>query len=312
MSDRARGLILVLTGTLLWSTSGIFIAYLLANYAIQPLTLTFWRAIFSSLPLMAFLAWRAPAALRISRRDLPFFAVYGGLGLATFNGLWTYSVLFNGAAVATVLAYTAPVFTVFLARPLLREPVTWRKLLAAALALGGCVLVAQAYRAEAWRLNLAGIAAGFGTGFLFALFSVAGRWSAGRFASSWTVTAYGFLFAALGLSLTQNAGTLFTMGAAWAGWGLLFALAVGPSLMGYGLFTVSLRYLPAGVAGLITALEPALTALLAIALLSERLDGPQWLGIGLILAAVVLAQGEAGLAQPPAPLPDAAAALELE
>jgi drug/metabolite transporter, DME family len=292
VTDRTRGLLFALVGTLLWSTTGIFISYLLANFAIQPLTLAFWRDVFAGGTLVAVLAWRKPAALRLRRADLPFFLGYGFLGMAAFHGLWTYSVQFNGAAVATVLAYTAPAFTVLLARPLLAEPLTPRKLAATTLALGGCVLVAQAYRPEIWQVNRAGIVIGVVTGLLFALLSVGGRWSRGRFPSPWTVTTYGFVFAALGLGLTQNWHSLFSMGAAWLGWGVLFVLSIGPSLIGYGLYTVSLSYLPAGVAVIITALEPALTALLAIAILGERLDRWQWLGVLVVFLAVLLAQGE--------------------
>jgi len=43
---------------------------------------------------------------------------------------------------------------------------------------------------------------------------------------------------------------------------------------------------------LIASREPALTAIMALFVLGEWLDKYQWLGAGLILAAVVLAQGE--------------------
>jgi drug/metabolite transporter (DMT)-like permease len=218
--------------------------------------------------------------------------IYGMLGQAAFNGLWAYSVQYNGAAVATVLAYTAPAFTVLLARPLLREPWTLRKAAAVALSLAGCALVARAYRADAWQLNLPGILTGVGTGLFYAIFSLLGRWGTQRFPNPLTVTTYGFLFAAIALGLTQNERTLFSLGGDWNGWGVLLTLAVGPTLMGYGMYTASLRYLPAGVAGLIASLEPALTALLAILILSEWLGGLQWLGVALILAAVVLVQAE--------------------
>ncbi len=64
-------------------------------------------------------------------------------------------------------------------------------------------------------------------------------------------------------------------------------------MAGFGLYTLSLRYLQVSVAGLIASLEPVLTAIMAIFLLGEWLDGWQWLGAGLILVAVVLAQTEA-------------------
>jgi drug/metabolite transporter (DMT)-like permease len=43
---------------------------------------------------------------------------------------------------------------------------------------------------------------------------------------------------------------------------------------------------------LIASLEPALTAIMAIFVLGEWLDMYQWVGAGLILAAVVLGQTE--------------------
>jgi len=72
------------------------------------------------------------------------------------------------------------------------------------------------------------------------------------------------------------------------GWGTLVVLAVGPTLCGYGLYTVSLTYLPAATANLITTLEPALTAGLAYCFLGERLTILQLLGGSLVLIGVVL------------------------
>lgn len=307
MSPRLRGSLIALAGTSAWAFTGIFISLLLKRHTIEPLVLAFWRDLIIALALLGILLAARPAALRITRRDLPFFLIYGFLGLAVFNGLWTFSVRYNGAAVATVLAYSSPAFTVLLARMVLREPLAARKWLAVALSLAGCVLVADAYHAQAWRLNPVGIVIGLGTGLAFAGYSLAGRWSAGRFASAWTVTAYGFLCAAGGLLLMQAVFGLrapapylglFSLGTAWEGWLLLIFLAVGPSLAGFGLYTRSLRDLPAGTAGLIAALEPVLTALIAIPVLNEHLDIVQWIGAGLILAAVVLAQSESPAQQP--------------
>ena len=291
MSPRLKGILIALVGTSLWATTGIFISYLLKNYPLQPLTLAFWRDLLIALALLLILRVAQPQALKIARRDVPFFLVYGFFGLAVFNSLWTFSVKFNGAAVATVLAYSSPAFTVLLARPLLKEPFTARKIAAVVLSLAGCVLVAKAYAAETWQVNLSGVVVGLGTGAAFAFYSLAGRWSSKRFPSAWTVTAYGFLFAAGGLLLTQNGETLFTLGRQWSGWAILAVLAIGPSLAGFGLYTLSLRYLQASVASLIATLEPALTAVMAIFLLGESLIALQWLGAGLILLAVILAQG---------------------
>ena len=72
---------------------------------------------------------------------------------------------------------------------------------------------------------------------------------------------------------------------------MLFLLAAGPTLAGYGLYNVSLGYLPSGVANLIVSLEPAFTALIAYVVLGERLSSAQVLGGVMILAGVVVLRG---------------------
>lgn len=300
MSPRTKGIVIALIATSVWATTGIFIDYLLEHYAIQKLTLAFWRDLMIALGLIVLLSFTQRQALKIRRRDIPFFLVYGFFGLAIFNALWTYSVGYNGPAAATVLAFSSPAFTVLLARPFLKEPLTRRKLIAVALSLAGCALVAEAFSPEVWKVNTPGIVIGLGTGLAFAFFNLAGRWSSRRFASAWTVTTYGFLFAAVGLSLTQRPDTLFTMGTEWSGWIILAILALGPSLIGYSLYTLSLRYLQAGTAGLIATLEPAFTAIMAIFIVPDKqLGAIQWLGTGLILAAVMLAQSDKATSDQP-------------
>jgi drug/metabolite transporter (DMT)-like permease len=66
---------------------------------------------------------------------------------------------------------------------------------------------------------------------------------------------------------------LWWLGDALGGWIALFLLAAGPMVIGFGLYNVSLSYLPASVANLIVSLEPVFTALLAYALFGERLSG---------------------------------------
>ena len=283
-NHRTPSVLIALAGTTAWATTGIFFSVLLNRYQLAPLALAFWRDLFIAAVALVGLRVVRPAALRISRKDIPFFLAYGFVGLATFNAMWIYSVKFNGAAVATVLAYSSPAFTVLLARLVLGEALTARKLVAAFVCLLGCAFVARAESLSTWQVNPAGILVGLGTGVAFACYSLAGRWSARRFASSWTVTAYGFLFAAGGLALVQRPATLFSLGTEWSGWALLLFLALGLSLVGYALYTHSLRDLAGSTAGLIAALEPPLAALMAVVFLGEQLVLSQWLGVALILA----------------------------
>jgi drug/metabolite transporter (DMT)-like permease len=281
-----KGYAIALTATILWATTGILISYLLTNYAIVPLTLACWRDVIVSSVLAVILAAVKPSLLRIRRQDLPFFAVYGFLGVAVFNALWVYSVDFNGATLAVVLVYTGPAFVAVAAHWLFHEALTRLKILAVALSLVGCVLVTRAYDLTQLRLNPLGILCGVGVGVGFAFYSIFGKLSAPRY-SPWTATAYSFGFGAFFLLLTQRPAYLVSMGNAPLGWLTLFILAAGPTLIGFALYMVSLGYLPVSVASLIATLEPVFTAIMAFFLLGERLNAVQSVGALLIIFGVI-------------------------
>lgn len=69
---------------------------------------------------------------------------------------------------------------------------------------------------------------------------------------------------------------------------MLFILAAVPTLLGFGLYNVSLQYLPASVANLVLTVEPVITAIIAYLLFGEMLACVQILGSGLILCGVFL------------------------
>ena len=298
-SHLTRGYIFALLAAAILSTTAIFIRHLTQAYALPALVLAFWRDIFVVLTLLPVLGLLHPHLLRLKRRNLFYLMAYG-LVLAFFNAMWTLSVAFNGAAVATVLAYCSAGFTALLGWWLLKERLDWVKLLAVALCLGGCALVAGALNLAAWQSNLIGILTGILSGLGYALYSLMGRSASQRGLNPWTTLIYTFGSATVVLLLVNllpggilpGAATrpadLFWLGDALAGWGFLFLLAAGPTVLGFGTYNVSLTHLSSSVANLIVTLEPAFTAVTAYFLLGERLNGPQIFGSLLILAGVVL------------------------
>jgi drug/metabolite transporter (DMT)-like permease len=292
-----QGYLICLLGTFIWSLTAIFIRYLTENYDLPPLVLAFWRDLFVCLALgLGFLGF-ARSRLRVERKQLGFLILYGFI-LSIFNSLWTFSVALNGAAVSTVLAYSSAAFTAVLGWRFLGERLGVLKALAVTLSLVGCAFVSGALSAEAWRLNPFGIITGLLSGMAFAAYSLMGKTASQRRIYPWSTLFYTFGFGAAFLLLYNllagalpargQGGNLFVLGDAWVGWLVLIALAIGPTIGGYGLYTVSLGYLPASVANLIATLEPAMTAGLAYLLLDERLSPAQLLGSAMIIGGVVL------------------------
>lgn len=293
-----RGYTTALISAAILSTTAIFIRYLTETYQIPALVLAFWREVFVSFSLLPILGLVNPKLLRVDRKHLTFLAAYGCV-LAMFNSLWTLSVSLNGASVSTVLAYCSAGFTALLGWWFLKERLDWGKLLAVFLTLGGCVLVSGALNPEAWTTNVLGIMTGVLSGLAYAGYSLLGRKASQLGLNPWTTLLYTFGFAAMFLLVTNLAFGSILPGAAvhpsellWlgnqvAGWGILFLLAIGPTLAGYGLYNVSLVDLPSSVANLVVTIEPVFTAAIAYFLLSERLNITEILGSLLILVGVV-------------------------
>ncbi len=293
-----RGYTIAFLSAVILSTTAIFIRYLTEHYDMPPLVLAFWRDVFVTITLVLVLGWVRPALLRAGRDHARYLTAYGFV-LAIFNSLWTLSVAQNGAAVATVLAYSSTGFTVLLGWWVLSERLDWAKVLAVVLVMGGCTLVSEALEPDVWQSNVLGIVTGVLSGLSYAIYSLMGRSASQRGLNPWTTLLYTFGIASVFL-LALNAlpdqvlpGTasrpadLWWLGDALKGWGVLILLAAGPTVLGFGLYNLSLKALPSSIANLIVSLEPASTAVIAYLLLGERLSRVQVAGSLILLGSVI-------------------------
>lgn len=294
------GYIAALGSAVFLSLTSIFISYLNIHFQLPALVLAFWREIFvASILLIIFLLFKRDL-LRGAKAHLSYLAIYGFV-LALFNALWTVSVTLNGAAVATVLCYCSAAFTALLGWLILKEELTLAKIVAVILSLAGCAFIVDAFNPEVWHVNPLGILTGIGSGLFYAIYSLMGRSaSSQRGLNPWTTLFYTFLIAAVFMLVfnlffgsvlpggAQQPADLFWLGSSVIGWTILVLLAIGPTLLGYGLYNVSLTHLPSSVVNLIVTIEPVFTAVIAYFVLGERLTLQQIFGGLMIMAGVVV------------------------
>ncbi len=297
-SQSSRGFFIALTATVIWSTTGILISYISKTYSLPSLVLAFWRDLFVSFGMVVGLLIFSRALFQLERKHWGFMLLYG-LTLAIFNSMWTFSVQYNGAAVATVMAFSSPAMTAILSKIIFKEHFSKIKILSILLSLGGIVLVSGAYDPAVWNLNPLGIIFGLISGLMFAVYNLEGKHASDTRIDSWTALLYSFGFATVFL-LFFNLGNdllitgkppfadMLWLGNSLPGWGLLFFLGVAPTLGGFGLYTLSIRYLSPTTSNLIATLEPAFTAIWAYFLLNEILTGIQLIGGLLVLTGVIL------------------------
>jgi DME family drug/metabolite transporter len=300
--QKRTGYLITVIAAIVWASTSPGIRYLLDAQHVPALAIAFWRdAFIAAACLLVMLALR-PTLLRVSRRDLRGLALIGTISIGIYHALWVYSVALNGAAVAVVLIYTFPTFVTIGAWLLYRERVRWPQIAALGLSLLGCALLVRAYDGSVLQVSWIGTLVGLATGLTHAGYVLFSQRSV-ETKSPWTSLAYTMLFGSIALLILWFASTAFSATSAAASpdivdavgggatpWLALLALALGPTLGGYALFTIALRYIPGRIASLVAVIEAPVSVLLSVIFLGERLEWPQLLGMALILAAAVLPQ----------------------
>jgi drug/metabolite transporter (DMT)-like permease len=290
-----RGVVIVLIAVVIWSTTPVFIDHLQTVDRLSPFQISTWRAFLVTLFLALYLLVRRPRVFKLQRREIGYYVIYGVVGISLFNLAFNTSVAVNKASVATALMFCAPVFVALGSRWVFHERLRPMQVLAIVVNLLGFTLVGTVSELLAGTtVNMSGLLLGLFSGVCFALYTLLGRGAARtNRVSPIVILFYTYLFGTLALFLggliTQGIQSLFISLNA-IGWALLVILSLGPTLFGYLLFTVSLRYLSAPIASIFHTLEPVMTALLAFLLLGRILTALQCLGLSLIVVSVMVMQ----------------------
>lgn len=280
---------LVVLGAGLWGVLGLFYHVIIGQYGLTPLEAVFWRALLASIFLAGWLAWRQPAALRISRRHIAFFFLFGFIGIAATFAVYAYAIRLVGMGIAAVLQYTAPAWVALFSVIVWRERLERERAAALALALVGAALVGRAYDLDAARLNLVGVVAALASGVTYAGYVLFAKSATRRGYGPGTILLYGLATGTLFLLPLQSARSVSMVRAQPTLIPWLVALGL-VSVMAGVTFNAGLKRVSASNASIVATIEPVTAMFLGWAVLHERLDGLQLLGACCVLGAVLLLQ----------------------
>ena len=255
------------------------------SQGISPLEVAFWRA------LLAWCCFGAELlilkkAVRVDRSDLPMLGLFSVLCVALFYAAYQIAVDRGGAALASVLLYTAPAWVILLSRVLLHEQVTRDKLIALALTIFGILLIAMGQSRTLPTADgstmLFGIAAGLFSGFCYSLYYILGKFFSAKY-SAGVLFFYTLLPGALlmlpWISFTEKTGPA---------WLALILLAVISTYGAYHFYYTGLKYIEAGRASIVATLEPVVAGLVAWYWWGEIFTLTGYAGAVLIISAVIV------------------------
>ncbi len=268
-----------------WGTIGLASRRIFAA-GLTPLDAAVWRAAAAFVLLLIYCLVRDRRALSIRAADAPLFAAYGAVSVAGFMTVYLTAIALTTVGMAAILLYTAPAWVVLLARVFFGESITRMKAAAVAAVFAGCVLVVGAGAATV-PLSPAGLLAGLGAGFTYALYSIFGK-AALRRHSPLTTVVYATGFGALFLLMVSGGPAPVPAAGASA---LVYLITV-PTAGAYLLYIGGLQRVEVGRASVVATIEPVVAALSGTLILHEPFGLMQWMGAALVLGGVILVQGE--------------------
>ena len=296
-----RGLIGLAVAGIAWGTTGATVDVIYRSSDLGPIAVSWWRHLGGFVLLLAVTLVRPKRRTprpRLARR-LPVL-LGTGIGMAAFQTAYFAAVRQTGLAVATVITLGAgPVFAAIGGRLFLRERIGRTGVLAVAGALAGLtvlVLGNQPGTVDPLGVGLALLSAASYAGATLAARST-GRHGTGEEPFTLTVWSFGVGTVAL-LPFALAEGLIPHTAQPGLVAGLLGYLVVFTTALAYPLYFTGTATVRAATATVIMLIEPVAAAILAVALLGERLSVPTIAGTTLLLIAVAgLALAESRLAR---------------
>jgi len=298
MFKTRRSEILLTLAAVMFASNGIASKLLLNDY-ISAWRLAQVRSISTFIILAAYIAWRAPKTLRITKREVPRLAALGAIGIAAVNGAYFLAISRMHVSIALLIEFTAPLWIVLYLRYVRKKHVPNEMWAALFLALLGLAFVAQVW--QGLTLDGIGVLAALGAAFALAFFFLAGE-GITEHRDIQSVTMWGFGFAAITWSLLMPIWTfpfdVFTVsiplegaldGYSAPGWVLILYVVLIGTVVPY-LFTLNgLRNLSASTTSAFGMLEPIFAGAVAWFWFSESWTAIQLLGGVIVIAGIYMA-----------------------
>jgi drug/metabolite transporter (DMT)-like permease len=295
----AVGYAMISFAALLFALNGT-VSKVVLQSGISSLELTQVRATGAFLGFAIILAvWRRES-LRLTRRELPYLVAFGVAGVALVQWLYFVSIGRLPIGIALLIEYLAPILIAVWAWAVFKEQIRRRIWAALVLALVGLSLVVEIWSGIS--LDGLGVAAALCAAGAYAVYVLMAE-HAVRWRDPASLTAYGFLFAALFWAVVHPVW-LFPAGRlddsvsllghlerfSLPVWLLLLYVVVAGTMITFLLVAAALRHISATRVAIVAMLEPVGASAVAFLWLGESFGSAQLIGGGIVLGAILLAQ----------------------
>ncbi len=281
------GTALIILAGCFWGSMGIFVRKL-GTYGFSAIQIVSIRITLAALIFPLVLLVKDRSGFKISPKDILLFLGLGFGSILFFTICYFTAITMMPLSTAAILLYTSPVWIMLMSIFFFHEKLDRRKLIALGLAFAGCVLVSGI---SGEGMTVTGLLIGLGSGIGYGLYSILGKVALRKY-SSYTVTTYTFIFAAVGSWIISRPVDMMGKFSSASDLGFLiflcFLTALITAVIPFLSYTLGLESVEASKAGIIATIEPMVATLIGILVFAEKLTIMSGAGILMILAAVVI------------------------
>jgi drug/metabolite transporter (DMT)-like permease len=281
-----KPLIMVLAAGTLWGFMGVFARHLNSE-GFGAMEVAQGRITTGLILTGLYLLLFDQKSLKVRLKDVWCF-LGSGIGSVLFFAICYFNALnYTSLAVASILAYTAPIFVMIMSLLLFKEKMSRQKVIGLFLAFFGCVFVSGI--GEDAKVSWTGILLGLGSGFAYALYSIFGRYAINRGYGAWTLTFYSFLFCSIGCAFLSDWDLMITTVESDVSI-LLWILGLGfiTAFLPYVLYSIALEKMESSKATILASVEPVVGTLCGVFVFHEPITILGVIGIAMVLGAIVV------------------------
>ncbi|MCF0141345.1 MAG: EamA family transporter [Mogibacterium sp.] len=301
MKSDFRNYLFVFIAGSLWGTIGFWVKMMQANGSSSAYT-SFVRMLLGCVILVAItLIKDGFKAFKVSRGTLISCMLLGFICQGLYNLMYSSAVNTAGMALASVLLYTAPIFTAIESKLFFREKFSAKKYVALLINIMGCALTVTGGKLGGLSFAVIGIVYGVAAGFLYSLTPVFGRIAASGDGTPFSISSYNFIFATIFLALFRPWNTVANPWEPkiWL-WGLGFAII--PTAISYLFYYDAMAHIKeTSKVPVIASVETVIATILGIVIFRENFGAVNVIGMLCVFGSIALMNLDFGKKKEPKP-----------
>ncbi len=278
-TQRTIGYIMLFMAATFWAMTG-FMGLSVKAAGVSPMEVAFWRALIGgSLFVVHALLTNN---YHVKTKDRLTFMAFGLPGVAILFYGFQLGVREVGMSMATMLQYTSTAWIVVWGVVFFKEPLSKWKVIAAALAIGGAIVMCMAGGTIAQGLTFAGVAGALISGVCYSLHSPFGK----KYMKTYSpISIYMHTMPIGALCMLPFVDFVEKGPSTWA-W--LVVLSIVTVWAAYWCYCEGVKLLEVSKVGVICSIEPVIAAVIGLTFFDEVFTGIGWVGAAIVVGAVFL------------------------